>query len=196
MILDLSRNSIGDAGATALVAAFPFYEGAQDAVFGYKLIGDAGATAFKAAIPSSTALTRLDLNDDKIGDACVAAISAALLFESRLSFYAPALSLATSPLLDPSPSPSLDSPEVRSGSSLTSTAKRNYLCGAALFFTSLAISTMPAVKHCEAAVIVPIWRSGRDAGAMSPSSVARMYDMMWPGRKARSGTTTSIVHRS
>ena len=76
--INLSCNSIGDAGAASLSAALPGFAALQTLVLGGNSIGATGAASLSTALPGCATLQTLHLGDNNIGAEGASSLSAAL----------------------------------------------------------------------------------------------------------------------
>ena len=84
--VDLSNNSIGDAGALAIADALAYDTNLQELRLGGNAgIGDGGASALAQALLQNSTLHSLELSACSIGDAAVCALAASLRTNTRLN---------------------------------------------------------------------------------------------------------------
>ena len=83
--LDLSKNSIGDSGATSLTQALAVNSSLTNLDLSKNSIGDSGALSLSQALAVNSSLTNLDLSANSIGDSGAASLSQALGVNSSLT---------------------------------------------------------------------------------------------------------------
>ena len=83
--LDLSKNSIGDSGATSLTQALAVNSSLTNLNVSRNSIGDSGAVSLSQALAVNSSLTNLDLSLNSIGHCGAASLSQALAVNSSLT---------------------------------------------------------------------------------------------------------------